>query len=258
MPELVTLVEGGTIPFVNYPVATYKNENFTINPATDFFVQVHAVNSDVVVTLPTLASLAGNPTQIIYLLTTATGLYDVRIETQGADTFIPGHTYVNLEKGQRFYGITMHENGFGFMDDIPIEGTWFLDTDWDATNWSTPTAIPWEAEVKNSQDEILEWDDVNHRFYFRATGEYTVHGGGTIESTGGSPAGWTASMILYKNGSPLSHSELAAGGERYSKHTIFGYAHFDFNENDYLEWRIEHSNLTGSLISASINLYTRI
>ncbi len=129
---------------------------------------------------------------------------------------------------------------------------------WAATNFSSPTGLPWDTIDEAGNPDVSEWDTPTNtsRIYARYKKNYQIGGTINIDTTGGST--WIFECWLRKNGTTeVPGSRVRTGnyqGEDMAV-SLFGIEVL-LEVDDYIEWMCEHTSLTGQVYSATLTMST--
>lgn len=252
MPEILDEVKKGDIPFGRMLVKTAIVADHTIDPDVDFGVVVVAATANIVITLPTKASLAGRPPQRIPVTAIQMNGYTVKVQCGSGDSFHTGHTWFMVPTNRRNIDIGIHEHGVAILTTMNYDVRLTRAADWNATNFSSATPIEFDTVSRNTQTEMFT--TTSNRITLGSTGEFSVTACGNIDSTGGTQQ-WNCTMVIRKNGTDNLH--IPARGGNYQgedDHISINTMKFDFVAGDYLELVIAHSNLTGNLVGACMSI----
>jgi len=127
---------------------------------------------------------------------------------------------------------------------------------WAASNFSSPTALPFDTEDHAGNDAISSWAAGQAtRMTVGFDGQYHVSGFANIDSTGGISS-WTMECWLRKNGTTeITGTRLRTGNYNNEDQAVtLPRAIVELEEGDYLEWVFDHSNLTGNMHSAQMSM----
>jgi len=247
---------------LQYTKITNVSADYTLL-ATDQILMVDTTAAEVVITLPLSSSFSSGVWRN-FIINHTKGTNNVKIICSGTETFVYGNTWFDLGSHPYSFTIGTFNNGvsssWGLVRNVTVKASVRRDTNWSAANFSSITAIPFDVEAYNSQDELMITDiggANTSRLEVLNTGTYKVSYGLDIDSTGGFT--WNLTAQLYKNGVAVSHTDVRTGnygGEDSSLSFIPSY--IDLVAGDYLELRINQNNLTGNLVGATLNLEIRL
>lgn len=127
---------------------------------------------------------------------------------------------------------------------------------WAASNFATPTAIPFLVQDLEGNDAVISWAATPNpsRLTISLTDHYHFSGVLNIDSTGG--VTWNVEAWLRKNGTTeIPGTRVRTGNYGAEDQSValpsIGLA---LEEGDYVEWIIEHTSLTGNLYSAMLSV----
>ena len=129
--------------------------NYTVT-LDDMLLVVAATTSDITITLPPRSLIPAGLYQVLEFVPVVTNGYKIRIQTQGDDTFPFGNTWFDLPRAQKHCEIGLGAHGFNLRRNITVNSSYIIDN-LNATNFSTPTFIEWDAEDVNTQSQIIHW-----------------------------------------------------------------------------------------------------
>lgn len=235
--------------------------NYTYQPG-DGVLLVDTTAAEVVITLPSITAWPDEAYRLVIPLVHVAGENNVKVVLSGAETFAWGNTYLNLGTALKAIDFAVVRNGamqkYGLLRNVTVSASAHRDAAWSATNFSTPTIIPWDTEQSNSQDELLVYTGgAASRYTALAAGDYKLSYMIDIDSTGGST--WNATAHIYKNSLELENSEVRTcnyGSEDQSMAFVPTYVHLAAGE--YVDLRISQNSLTGSLVHAVFNIEIRL
>lgn len=128
------------------------------------------------------------------------------------------------------------------------------DTTWSALNFSSPAPVPWTINDVEDNDAVLDFTSgppelVTAHYSARYMMSYQV----SIDSTGGST--WNLTAYLRINGTTIIPGSVRTGnygGEDAS--LSLPRVDYDLVAGDYIELVLDHTNLTGEMWSAIMNI----
>lgn len=228
-----------------------------INNTTEV-IMVDATAGDVTVTLPLKTDIA-NDGRIHQFRIAKKDTSDnkVIIKTSGTETFPQSITeLVLLYAGETATLGGSYDNGWFWLGQMKIVTKVDRENAWDASNFSSLTAIPFENLLIDDNPDIFSWDSgdptkITSHIKNRVTLSYSVD----IDSTGGST--YNVETYVYKNGVEVKGSKMRTGnygGEDscMSKGSII----VNVDAGDYIELYIVQNNLTGNVEYADIQMET--
>ena len=240
-----------------------KTADFTVTIAdvtngTTFMIDTTA--GDVEITLPAASGLPSD--SVIYSLNIHhnAGANKVKLIHDSSSTFIYGNTYFDLGSQVFAFIVAGYNTGssanFGLMKGVVIEASIHRDVSWSASNFSSNTAIPFDTQDYNTQDELIVWDSGTNpsRVTVLTPGRYKVSGSINLDSTGGST--WNATAMLRVNGTTdLDSTEIRTGNYGNEDQSMsFPPTYIDLEGGDYIEFMIDQNSLTGNMVHAILNI----
>jgi hypothetical protein len=238
MPELDDIIKLGTKPFPNYLPMKAVSADYEVNPLTDYGLVIDATANDVTITMPLLSAL-GSVHQILEMITNAANGFKIRIICQGADTFRKGNTWFDLPESQEAFSLCMHSGSFNLRRNISVSATYQLTTAWNSSNFATATAIPWEAELGNTQDELIQWNIGDPgKQYVRTDGVFDISGG--INITPLAVQAWQVNGLIYVNDVFQAAMKMQVGGSGNNKASFYAASPIALAKDDFVEMRLEH------------------
>jgi hypothetical protein len=242
----------------SYPV-TAKNADYTIDPLTEALLLTYQVNNDIVITIPLSSSMPNDGhirEYIIYHLGSGTG--KVTIQASGAEIFENGASSLVLNnKGDSIrFGIGYPNLGQGIalMSAPRVTAQARYPGNWASANFVNPTAVPFDTFDKESDTNVLEWDDVNpSRLKINVTGSVQLSFAIAIDSTGG--ATYNVQAYLRLNGTTLLPGSNTVTGNYAGEDQSLTIPNLEykFTAGDYVELIIDHASLTGNANNILLN-----
>lgn len=130
--------------------------------------------------------------------------------------------------------------------------------DWDASNFTSFTPVPWDTLLKNDNDSVFQWSastptDVK----ILIAGSYKINYMVATNSTGGST--YTCRAYITQNGTKINQSRTRTGnyGNEDQSSTSLHFE-IDCNVNDIIQLKIDNNALTGNLEYAYLTIETRL
>ena len=223
---------------------------------------INSTAAEVVITLPLVSTLTMDSIIKTFNIIHGMGDNNIKIQCSGSDTMIYGNTFVNLGAARGQFIIASRSStslkSYLLFRNFTVKASAHRDATWNASNFSSTTIIPWDAEPYNSQDEILDYTaGASARYTIETTGTYKVNYTIDINSTGG--ATWNATSWIYKNGVVLENTEVRSGnyGNEDQSMTL-PCSYIDLEAGDYIDVRIDQNNLTGTINHHMFNIEIRL
>ncbi len=225
---------------------------------------VHTHLGDVTLTLPDLTGLPADSVMYQFDIHHARGDNNVIIKTHTGQTFEAGNTEFILGNHRFVFtlaGTKVSSSIYNWIlkRNLTVRATLYRDASWAASNFSSETAIPWDTEHSNNNTELLEWSSSTNpeRLTVRTAGSYKLSFGVDIDSTGGST--WNCTATVFKNGVEVDHLSVRSGNYGSEDQSMsFIPTYITLAEDDYIEVRLDQNNLTGNLLSGTLNIEMRL
>ncbi len=237
------------------------NTNTTVL-VTDQVIFVDTTSGDITITLPLSTAYPADGYLYELWVKNASGSNDVIIQLSGGEIFSQGHNKVILHSNRMAYHMgAMNGGGWSNVDGITVAIETHRNTDWNSSNFSSYTAIPWNHTDLSDNDAIMD-DDISgsnpSRIECKTAGRYCLSYHLAVDSTGGST--WNLNSRIRINGSStIDSSETRTGNYGGEDGSLsIGFICVDLDANDYLELELEQTNLTGNVISAVLHVNTTI
>lgn len=235
----------------------FITSNYTLT-SNDQIVLVDTSEGDVIITLPSVKSFPADGYLRKFEIIHNLGSGNVQIKTTGTDKFPYGNTYFNL--GKQFFSFTFDAVNRGSNaswmpnNNVTVTGIARRNSSWDADNFTTMTAIPFDDTKEESQSEIIDVSPTGYNTQIKVgtSGRYEISYMININPTDSS---WNASAQIYKNGIALDRTSVKTenhGSAEQSMHLIP--TTIDLKAGDYLELKIAQDNLFGSIDEAVLNV----
>lgn len=129
---------------------------------------------------------------------------------------------------------------------------------WSATNFSSPTPLPFDTEDIEGNPSVSDWDTPTNpsRLVAKYAKTYTFSGFINIDTTGG--ATWIFEAWLRKNGTTeVPGSRIRTGNYQGEDMAVtMPPIQVDLAVDDYIEVVCDHTSLTGQIFSAAFTMYT--
>lgn len=129
---------------------------------------------------------------------------------------------------------------------------------WNATNFSTAAALPFDTEDEEGNPYISDWNSVTSpsRLTVLYKAHYNIGGTINIDTTGG--ATWIFECWLRVNGTTeVPGSRVRTGNYQGEDMAVsLSMIRVELDVGDYVEWVCQHTNLTGQVYSATITMAT--
>jgi len=233
-----------------------KTADYTLQ-LTDNVIVVDSSSGAVTITLPAASTIPDDGCIHEYYIWQKSGSNAVTVSLSGADTFPQGHNKIVLEGigGLAHIGGMRDKWGNMELEEVAVQAR--RNTSWDASNFSTYSAISFNLTDSETNDSAIKHDDSNtSRILCKVAGAYTFSADACFSSTGGGY--WNTTIKVRLNGSTdIAGSEVSTGnygGEDNSAHITN--RRIILEADDYLELFVEHSGLVGSLSDAVFNVRT--
>ena len=236
------------------------DSDYTLDVLNDEVILVNPT-SDVTITIPEASTLPLNYVVNEYRIKrTEANSNKVAIKLSGSDTFPLGHTTVYLSSPSDTFLLGGICNGkWNNLSNIDVWEKSYRGTDWDDSNFSNETAVPFDSVEFEDNTDILEWDSTGKtKVTCKITTRLYVSYSLSIDSTGGGT--WVVNSYLRKNGTThIDGSNVRTGnygGEDQSG--ALPTIPIDVQAGDYLELTLDHDNLSGKLVNAYFIIRTTI
>ncbi len=183
--------------------------------------------------------------------------YAITVVTQSPDTFLPGNSKLvvaafndNIQIGVS-YGMDMWASIGSQQVMLQLR----RDANWNASNFTSPTALPFDTLDIEDNDEIVEWDSgTPTQIVGEVPGRIKLSYWFDLDASGGGSTAYNVDVFIRRNGTEeISGSRMRTGnypGEDQSggigKITTTNAA------GDYYELIFEQSNLNGTLYNATM------
>lgn len=238
-----------------------KTAAYTYQPG-DGVLLVDTTSGEVVITLPAITAWPDEAFRHVIPIVHAAGTNNLKVQLSGAEEFAWGNTYFNLGTALKGFDFGAIRNGasqkYGILRNITIKASASRDATWAASNFSSTTIVPWDAEDYNNQSELFTYTSgASARYTVLTTGSYEVSYLVEIDSTGGST--WHATAQLYVDGVALTNTRVTTsnyGNEDGVLPLIPTY--IDLTAGEYIDLRIIQGSLTGNLLHAVFNIKIRL
>jgi hypothetical protein len=232
-----------------YKVTYVTTASYTVDLNNDEAI-VAAYPGTTTITFPTSAGFTDDGYGYEYMIYNATG-QEVSVELSNGEMFTNGLDVVKLNKlGDilRMGGAypTAADGWFAlqkFNADTLIE----YDTTWEASNFNTETAVPFNDTVLEDNSLITEHSTTNvARLVFNTGGKQCLAFSFSIDSTGG--GSYSVSYRLRLNGTSTIVGSQGSVGNYQTEDSQVGVAGIiiDVNSGDYVELMLDNNNLTGN------------
>ena len=253
------------------PVITHTNKQKVLGKNADYTVTVQDIiqgyvivcdttASDVVITLPLLSTLPADSILRSFAIGHSAGDYDIILMTNATDSFVYSSVSKSFNLGHAKFHFTLagvntgSAARWGFQNNVTIKCSGHRDSNWAASNFSSMTIIPWDAEAYNNNTDLLKYTSgASARYTVKTNGSYKLSYFINIDSTGGGT--WNATATIYKNGVAVDTSEVRTGNYGSEDQTMACVPFYlDLVEDDYVDLRIDQNNLTGNLVHSVFNM----
>ena len=228
--------------------------NTTQDLVSDFAIFADTTPGDVTITLP-LASTTPNDGYVreFYIHNSGGGNKAI-VQLSGSDEFPNGIDHIGLPKANQTVHIGVIPSGWSYISAVDVVLQARRSATWDASNFASAAAIPFDVTDIEDCEEVLAHDTAVNptRITAGANGRYRIAGWLGINSTGGFT--WTMTGYLRKNGTTTVDGSTVYTGNygNEDQGVSFGPLYLDLVDGDYIEWVIDHTNLTGRLENATL------
>ena len=244
-----------------YPVV-YKATNYTVDLFNDAVIITNQSVSGINITLP---SSSGFPNdgygKEFLILNLGTGYVDVFLAS--GEYFPNGLNRVRLPfTGSKIRIAGAYPNaldGWILLQNIYADIQARYDTTWDASNFSSVTAVPFNTTDIESDDYIIQHSDTNiSRIIFKTSGFFKISYWLSVDSTGGTT--YNVDAYLRLNGTTaINGSEISVGNYQGEDSNIsMGQINYNATTNDYVELMINQNNLTGNVNNIVISIEAKV
>jgi len=225
---------------------------YTLDAVEDEVLMV--MSTACTINLPLQSTIPNNGkmfTYYVYKLSTG-GYCD--IITPSGHTFPLGYTKQKLFYPEEFLHVGASTYGYwGKISSLKIASVAQRVGAWDASNFTSYTPIPFTSAPIEDNDEIFEWSGTTMlvcKIPTRINANYAVD----VDSTGGGT--WNIFGRIIINGTDVvSLSNRISGNYGGEDDTLtLPTIPIDLNAGDYIELEVTHTNLTGNIDNAFLNI----
>jgi hypothetical protein len=232
--------------------------SYTLDPDNDEVILVNTLQSSgCTLNLPNSNTINNNGKLWEYwIYKNSTDFNDITIQLSG-QTFPLGHSKHILRYAEEFLHLGgSFLGGWSKISTLKIVDSLVRNSNWASTNFSTASAVPFESNEVNDNDEILLWSgttQIKCLVPTRVDVSFIVD----IDSTGG--ATWNATVEIRKNGATINTTQMITGNYGGEDQSIScPPLPVEVQSGDYLELYIQQNSLTGNLINAVMTVSTII
>ncbi len=250
----------GVLYGTNNPPASGNLDYRTVTESDDLLIADKVLicnpTADMTVTL-FLSSTVPDDGQMREFYIKNISVYEITVVTQSPDTFLPGNSKLVLTT----FNDTIHIGVLYGMDmwaSIASQKVILQlrrDANWNASNFTSPTALPWDTLDLEDNDEILEWDSgTPTQVVAEVPGRIELSYWFDIDASGGGSVAYNVDVYVRRNGSEEIPGTRMRTGNYPGEDQSGGIGDISIanTAGDYYELIFEQSDLNGTLYNATL------